>query len=114
MTGMLGKILRHGTGALVGALIAAIVAFFAARGVLFDAGQVVTTTQLLTDGLVGFIFLFGAPIFTGLLSYAGVEKWLKRFKALDKEGWIDRLWLKHEAATPSTDTKVLQNQASIE
>lgn len=104
----IGKLIRHGIGALVGSLLGAVVFALAARGIMIDEGQVQTFGALIAEGISGVVLLLLPTFFSTLLGYAGVEKWLKRFKALDKEGWIDRLWLKHEAASPSADTKVLQ------
>lgn len=84
----MGKLLRHGIGALVGSLLGALTALLAGQGVEIDPGAVAETAASLTNALVLFVTLFG---------YAIAEKFLKRFAWLDKEGWIDRLWLKKEA-----------------
>lgn len=84
----MGKFLRHGIGAAVGALLGAIVAALAGQGVEVDPGQVAEIETHLTNAATLFVTLFG---------YAAAEKVLKRFPSLDREGFLDRLFLKREA-----------------
>lgn len=84
----MGKFIRHGIGALVGGALGALTAALAGQGIEVDPGAVAETTSALTNALTLAVTIFG---------YAAVEKFLKRFKGLDTEGWIDRIWLKKEA-----------------
>lgn len=84
----MGKFIRHGIGALIGGLLGSLVALLQGQGVEVDPGAVAEATDALANAITLAVTIFG---------YAAVEKFLKRFKFLDTEGWIDRIWLKKEA-----------------
>lgn len=86
----MGKYVRHLIAAGVALLVGAVVSV---TGVTPDPDQVNT----IVDGLAS-----NATEFLMLVVYAFGEKLLKRFPLLDKEGFIDWLWLKREAATTTT------------
>lgn len=87
----MGKYIRHGIGALVGLVLASIVG---ALGLEPTPEQQTTIVDGLAGGLSEFVMLVG---------YFVVEKYLKRFKGLDKEGFLDWWWLKKEASTTNVD-----------
>lgn len=79
---MIGKYLRHGIGAAVGALLGALVATLAGRGITVDPDQVAGAAEALTNALTLFVTVFG---------YAAAEKFLRRFPWLDRIGYIERM-----------------------
>lgn len=83
----MGKYIRHGTAIIVAFLVGSIVSL---TGVTPDPDQVSTVVDGLASNVTELVML---------VVYAFGEKFLKRFPALDKEGFIDRLWLKKEAST---------------
>lgn len=103
----MGKYIRHGIGILVTALVGALLPLLGIDPTLLSEEQA-TIVNNFTAAFETFLYLLLTFIWYPLL-----EKFLKRFPALDKEGWIDWLWLKHEKVSPSADTKVLQERARI-
>lgn len=85
----MGKFIRHGIGAIIGGLLGSLVALLQGQGVEVDPNAVSEAANALSNALTLAVTIFG---------YAAVEKFLKSFPWLDKEGFIDRLWLKREAA----------------
>lgn len=89
-----GKYIRHGAAWLIGLLVGFIAATF---GVEVTDGQ----TFALTEGLTALgLIIIG-------IGYSYAEKWLKRFRWLDPEAWVERIWAKEAASTTAhTSTDV--------
>lgn len=81
----MGKYIRHGIAALVGALLGVLLG---ASGVTPDPDAVQGAADAIAAALAPMVMLVG---------YAWTEKFLKRFPGLDLQGYIDRMWLKREA-----------------
>lgn len=87
----MGKYIRHATGMLVAAIFGTLLPLLGINPELFDPDQAAQFTQM-KDAFETALYIFGTFVW-----YPLTEKWLKRFKWLDLQGWIDRLWLKKEA-----------------
>lgn len=96
----MGKYIRHGIAVLVSALLTFLITL---TGAVPDPDQVQGAAEGVASVLAPGIML---------VAYAWVEKFLKRFRFLDTEGWIDRTWLKAEAEDPSAETRQLTRRQS--
>lgn len=83
----MGKYLRHFIAAIVGPVVAALVAWATGIGFEIDADTVTAIEAALSGLLFSLAFML----------YAWVEKFLKRFPTLDPEGAADRLAINEEA-----------------
>lgn len=88
----MGKYLRHGIGILVAAFFGTLLPILGIQPELLDPEAAARFADM-KDAFETGLYLFGTFVW-----YPIVEKFLKRFPKIDLEGWIDRLWLKKEAA----------------
>jgi hypothetical protein len=97
----MGQYIRHGIAVLVAAIVGAVLGLFGLTPDLLTPDQ----ADLVSKATA---FLETAAwLFFTLVAYPVVEKFLKRFPSIDLRGYIDRVWLKHEAENPSADTRHL-------
>lgn len=81
----MGKYIRHAIGMLVAAIIGALLPLVGLEPQTLTSEQAQTVNDL-SAALETVIYLF-----LTLVAYPIVEKWLKRFRGLDPEGYVDRI-----------------------